>query len=81
MSEKKTGLLLIGFGNAVSKDKVIAVLNPKSNPIVRFREELKKQNRIIDVTHGRKTRSIIVTDTYILLSGISFETLIERFAE
>lgn len=79
MSKNLSGLLLVGFGNAVSKDKVIAILNPKSNPIIRFREELKKNNRLIDITHGRKTRSIIVTDTYVLLSAISYETIIERF--
>ncbi len=80
-SKENKGLLPIGFGNAVSKDKIIAVLNPKSAPIVRFRDELKKDNRIIDVTHGRKTRAIIVTESYVLLSGISFETLIDRFHE
>ncbi len=72
---------MVGFGNAVSKEKVIAVLNPKSAPIVRFRDEMKKENRIIDITHGRKTRSIIVTEKYILLSAISFDTIIERFQE
>lgn len=83
MSSNKSasGLLLVGFGNAVSKEKVIAVLNPKSAPIVRFRDEMRKENRIIDVTHGRKTRSIIVTGSYIILSAISYETLIERFQE
>lgn len=72
-------LLAIGFGNAVVKDKVIAILNPKSSPIVKFREEAKRAGRLIDVTHGRRTRSIVATDRYIILSAISFQTLLERF--
>ncbi|MBN1882157.1 MAG: DUF370 domain-containing protein [Deltaproteobacteria bacterium] len=74
-------LLNLGFGNLVMVHRVIAIVNPDSSPMKRLREEAKQSGRIIDVTHGRKTRSIIITDSHhVILSAIQTDTIAQRLA-
>jgi regulator of extracellular matrix RemA (YlzA/DUF370 family) len=74
------GLLNIGFGNFVAVSRVTAIVNPASSPMRRLREEARAERRLIDATQGRKTRSIIITDSnHVILSGIQAETLGTRF--
>ncbi|MFZ5451256.1 MAG: DUF370 domain-containing protein [Thermodesulfobacteriota bacterium] len=66
----------IGFGNTVIANRVVAVVMPASAPMKRLREEARGAQRLIDATHGRKTRSIIITDSnHIILSAVHAETL------
>lgn len=75
-------LVNIGFGNVVAAAKVVAIVTPGSAPMKRLREEAKKAGRLIDATEGRRTRSIIVTDSnHIILSAIQAETITQRFLE
>lgn len=79
---KKTEVFLInvGFGNVVSAERVIAIVSPDSLPIKRLREEAKKKGKLIDATEGRKTRSIIITDSdHVILSALQTETITQRF--
>lgn len=72
-------LLNIGFGNTVVAERVVAIVNPSTAPMKRLREEARLDKRLVDATHGRRTRSIIVTDTnHIVLSAIQAETMAER---
>ena len=74
-------LLNIGFGSSVLADDVIAILAPNSAPMKRLREEAKEEKRLIDATHGRKTRSIIVLKSnHIVLSATQAETISQRFS-
>lgn len=74
-------LINIGFGNSVVAGRVIAVVNPKSSPMKKLRDEARDQKKIIDVTEGRRTRSIIITDSnHIILSSVQPETLTQRFS-
>ena len=69
----------IGFDNMVSVDKVVAIVSPESAPVKRLVQEAKEAGTVIDVTHGRKTRAVVFTDSqYILLSAIQPETLTGR---
>lgn len=78
MEKKK--LLNIGFGNAVVMSRVVAILGPTSSPMRRLREDAKQAGRLIDATQGRKTRSIIITDSnHCILSSIQAETISQRF--
>ncbi len=77
----KASLLNIGFGNAVITDKIIAVITPSSASGKRIREEARDNNLLIDATHGRKTRSIIImSSNHIVLSAMQPETLSNRLA-
>lgn len=74
-------LLNIGFGNYVVANRVIAIVNPNSAPMKRLKEEAKDTKRLIDATQGRKTRSIIITDSnHVILSAIQAETVAQRFS-
>lgn len=71
----------IGFGNTVLSTRVVAVVLPNSAPSKRLREEARNAQRLIDATHGRKTRSIIVTDSnHVILSAVHVETISQRLS-
>jgi hypothetical protein len=73
--------LNIGFGNYVVASRVVSVVNPSSAPMRRLREDAKQEGRLIDATQGRKTRSIIVTDSnHVVLSAIQAETITQRMS-
>jgi regulator of extracellular matrix RemA (YlzA/DUF370 family) len=72
-------LVNIGFGNVVATSRVVAVVTPASSPMKKLREEAKKTGRLIDATEGRRTRSMIVTDSnHIILSALQAETITQR---
>lgn len=70
-----------GFGNMVGKTRVIAVVNPETAPIKRLVQDAKDSGRAIDITCGRRTRSVIITDSdHVILSAIQCETISNRIA-
>ena len=74
-------LLNIGFGNTVVAERVVAIVSPNSAPMKRLKDEAKDEKRLLDATHGRRTRSIIVMDSnHIVLSAIQAETISQRYA-
>ncbi len=74
-------LLNIGFGSTVVADRVVAIVSSNSAPMKRLKDEAKKDKRLLDATHGRRTRSIIVMDSnHIVLSAIQAETISQRFS-
>ena len=74
-------LLNIGYGHVVVASRVVAILNPGSAPLKRLRDDAKKTARLIDATQGKKTRSIIVTDSnHVILSAFMADTIAQRFA-
>ncbi len=75
-------LINIGFNNYVVASRIISILSPSSSPMKRLREDAKAQSRLVDATQGRKTRSILVTDSnYVILSAIQPETISQRFLQ
>jgi len=73
-------LLNIGFGSTVVADRVVAIVSPNSAPMKRLKDEAKSDKRLIDATHGRRTRSMIVMDSnHLVLSAIQAETVSQRF--
>ena len=76
------GLINIGFGNVVIGDRVIVIVNPESAPLKRLKDGAKDDGKLIDATYGRKTRSILITDSnHVILSAIQPETIAQRFKE
>jgi len=74
-------LINIGFGNTVVSQRVVAVIMPQSAPSKRLREEARQDQRLIDATHGRKTRAIIITDSnHVILSAVHADTLSQRLS-
>ena len=74
-------LLNIGFGNTVVAERVVAIVAPNSSPMKRLKDEARDEKRLIDATHGRRTRALIVMDSnHVVLSAIQSETISQRFA-
>ena len=74
-------LLNIGFGSTLVSDRVVAIVSPNSAPMKRLKDEAREDRRLIDATHGRRTRSIVIMDSnHIVLSAIQAETISQRFA-
>lgn len=76
------GLMNIGFGNLVHTDKIIAIISMDSAPAKRMVQSAKEEERIIDATQGRRTRSVIIMENNrIVLSALQPDTLSGRFSE
>ena len=75
-------LMNIGFGNMVSASRLIAIVSPESAPIKRIIQDAKERGTLIDATHGRRTRAVIVTDSdHIILTYLQSETVAARIAD
>ena len=65
-------LLHVGFGNMVVAERVVALISPDSAPIRRLKDEAREAGLLVDVTQGRKTRSILIMDSrHVILSRYS----------
>ena len=72
----------IGFGNMVSAQRIVAIASPDSAPIKRLVQDAKEDGRVIDVSCGRRTRAVIITDSeHIILSAIQTETITNRLID
>ena len=72
-------LVNIGSGNLVSADRIVTVVSPESAPIKRIIQDAKEKGMLIDATVGRKTKTVIVTDSdHIILCYLTVEKLASR---
>lgn len=75
-------LIQIGYGNAVNADRVVAVVSPESAPIKRIIQDARDSGLLIDATYGRKTKSVIVTDSsHVILSAVLPASIAGRAAD
>ena len=69
----------IGFGNMVSAARVVSLISPDSAPVKRLIQDAREAGRVIDVTCGRRTRSVIITNSdHVILSAVQAETISNR---
>ena len=69
----------IGFGNMVAAHRVVTFVSPDSAPIKRLVQDARDAGRVIDVSCGRRTRCVIITDSdHVILSAIQPETISNR---
>ena len=65
----------------VSAGRIVAIASPDSEPIKRLVRDAKEDGRVIDVSCGRRTRAVIVTDSeHVILSAIQTETITNRLS-
>lgn len=80
--EEMLMLVNIGFSNFVASEKIVAILEADSSPVRRLSRTAKENNRLLDATCGRKTQSVIITDSeHIMLSALDSETLSSKIKE
>lgn len=72
-------LVNIGFGNIISAGRIISITSPDSAPAKRIIQEAREKSRLVDASHGRRTRAVIVMDSmHVVLSALQPETVAGR---
>jgi regulator of extracellular matrix RemA (YlzA/DUF370 family) len=72
----------VGFGGVVAANRILAILDPNSQPVRRMVRQAKRDGVAIDMTYGRKTRTVIVLDTgHIITAAIQPETIVGRLGQ
>jgi len=72
-------LIHIGFGNILAMNRVIAISSPNSAPTKRAIQEGRNKGLLIDMTNGRRTKAVIITDSgHIILAALTPETIASR---
>ena len=75
-------LVNIGFGNLVNADRIVAIVSPDSAPVKRIVQTGKENGVLIDATHGRKTMSVIITDSdNVILSYMDLKQIEQKFTK
>jgi len=75
-------LLNVGFDNTVAVERIIAVVAADASPIKRLREAAGRHQKLVDATNGRRTRTVIITDSdHVVLSSLQPETVAQRLSE
>lgn len=74
-------LVNVGFGNYVSPERLIAAVDPESNPIKRVISQSKESGKLIDATYGRKTKAVLIMDSgHVILCSLAPEGVSQRIA-
>ena len=69
----------LGFDNGVPASRIVCVANASASAMKRLREEARKSQRLVDVTNGRRTRTIVITDSaHVILSSLQAQTITQR---
>lgn len=69
----------IGFSNLVSASRIIAVTAPDASPIRRLVQDSREHGNVIDASCGKKTESVIITDSkHVILSCLPCEEILRR---
>ena len=72
-------LISIGYGSYVSPERIVAAVEPESNPIKRIISHGKETGKLIDATYGRKTKTFLVMDSgHVILCPLSPEGVSQR---
>lgn len=75
-------LINIGFGNMVNANRLVAIVSPESAPIKRIIQDAKERGTLIDATHGRRTRAVIISDSdHVILTYLQSETVANRLMD
>lgn len=75
-------LVNVGFDNAVAVERIVAVVSADPSPIKRLREAASRHQKLVDATNGRRTRTVIVTDSdHVVLSSLQPETIAQRLSQ
>jgi len=74
-----TELVHVGFGNVIAVNRVLALLSINQQPVKRLIREAREKERLIDATHGRKAKTVILFETgHMMLAAMTAETIAHR---
>ncbi len=70
-------LIDVGFGNYVNTSRIVSVASTESLPVRRLVQDAKNAGRMIDVTCGKKTKTVIITDSdHIICSACETDEIV-----
>ncbi len=73
-------LINVGFGNMIASGRLISIVSPESAPIKRLIQDARDAAKLVDATHGRRTRAVLIMDSeHVVLSSLQPETVANRF--
>ena len=73
-------LINIGYGNLLVRERIVSVVSPDAAPIKRMRIDAKDTGRAIDASCGKKTKSVIITDSdHVVLCALEPDRILNRF--
>jgi regulator of extracellular matrix RemA (YlzA/DUF370 family) len=76
-----TELVHVGFGNVIAVNRVLALLSINQQPVKRLIREAREKERLIDATHGRKAKTVVLFETgHMMLAAVTAETIAHRLA-
>ena len=74
-----TELVHVGFGSVIAVNRVVAILSVDQQPVKRLLREAREKGLLIDATHGRKAKAVILFDTgHMMLAAVTAETIAHR---
>ena len=69
----------VGFDSYLVINRILAIASTNSTSIKRIIKEAENNKQLVDMTHGRKTRAAIFTDSnYIFLTSRAPEIIVGR---
>lgn len=72
-------MLSIGYRNYIHCDRIVAVISPESRPVKSLISRARENGKLIDATMGKKTKSVIITNSdHVVLSANTPETIAHR---
>lgn len=73
-------LINVGFGNMIASGRLVSIVSPESAPIKRLIQDARDAGKLVDATHGRRTRAVLIMDSeHVILSSLQPETVSNRF--
>jgi len=72
-------MISIGFKNYVSLERIVSIISPNTKPIKNMIISARENGKLVDATMGKKTKSVIVTDSdHVVLSANLPDTIVNR---
>lgn len=69
----------VGFSNIVMTDRIVAMVSSEGNPAKRLVSNARENGNLVDATHGRKTRTLLIMDNgSVVLSALLPDTIAAR---
>ena len=75
-------LISIGFGSYVAPGRIVAAVEPESNPIKRVISQARESGRLVDATYGRRTQTVLVMDSgHVILCPLGPEEVAAQISD
>jgi len=72
-------MINVGYYNYITPERIVSIMPPASKPTRSLIRDARQEGRVIDLTMGKRTRSVIVMDSnHIVLAASLPKTIVNR---